>query len=402
MVDVPQTRPADQQAVRRHNLALVLNLVRDRGPLSRTDLALATGLNKVTVSSLVSDLLDRRLVRETGQRVTGSVGRPARMLQVDGSQVTVAAAEINVDHVALTLADLAGVELYAETWRVRKSPPSPASAVRTLGRLLAAAEQQTAVGGRVAGLRIAVPGMLDPQSGTVDYAPQLGWSGVELAALVRAELGREDLDVRIDRLANFAVYAERRFGGWDVGDTDDIVLLYGDVGVGAAHLVEGRLQRGSAGLAGEFGHLPLDPRGPECDCGRSGCLEALVGLRPLARVAGLPALDLEAAMTVAESGTSAMRRELERQGKWLGRGAATVIHLLDPRMLVLGGYFTRLAPLLSKAFDAELRARLMPPHQRRCRVVTSRLGRSAPLRGGIALLADELLADPARLPARST
>jgi hypothetical protein len=126
----------DQRAIRKHNLALIVRLIRERGPLSRTDLAAATGLNKVTVSSLVTDLIGRSLVSEVGERTTGASGRPARLLQLDGRHVAVAAAEVNVDHVSVQATGLGGAELFERTVPLAKRPPSPEAAVRELAALL--------------------------------------------------------------------------------------------------------------------------------------------------------------------------------------------------------------------------------------------------------------------------
>lgn len=395
--------PVNQQAVRRHNLALVLRMIREHGPMSRTDLVGATGLNKVTVSSLVSDLVRRRLVREAGQRPTGGAGRPARMLESDGGHVAAAAAEINVDRVSLLVTDLTGVELVSLTAPMPAGPPSPALALDTLATLVTEAERSVRPrGAPVAGLRIGIPGMVDSQAGVVEYAPSLRWTKISVASTLRRILRRPHFDVRIDRLANYAVYAEYRFGEWDEAD---IAVLYGDVGIGCGQLVDGRLLRGSAGLAGEFGHLPLDPRGPQCECGRRGCLNAMVGLRRLVPdTAGSPAgtaersqSALDEILIAAERGDPRLRQELQAQGKWLARGAAIVVHLVNPQVLVLGGYFSKFAPFLWDSFEAELRDLVMPLQLDGCTVAVSTLDGDAALRGASALLTDELLADPARI-----
>jgi predicted NBD/HSP70 family sugar kinase len=107
---------------------------------------------------------------------------------------------------------------------------------------------------------------------------------------------------------------------------------------------------------------------------------------------------LEQLAARAQAGDRALRRELRRQGVWLARGAAALIHLVNPEALVLGGYLARFAPFLEDAFHAELRERVLPVHLAACRVAVSRLGTAAVLRGGAALVADELLADPTRVP----
>jgi predicted NBD/HSP70 family sugar kinase len=401
--------PVDQQAIRKHNLALIVRLIRERGPMSRTDLAAATGLNKVTISSLVTDLMERALVSEAGQRATGASGRPARLLEL-GRHVAVAAAEVNVEHISLYATTLSGAELAARTVPLGTRPPSPDLVVHELAELLHELERVLRRRkARLGAVAVGIPGVLDREAGIARQATQLGWHDVSLVHMLREALGRPGYSLSVDRLANLAIHAERQYGPFR--NARSVVLLYGDIGVGCATLVDGHVLRGAAGQAGECGHLPLDPRGPVCDCGRRGCLEAFVGLGPLLRAAvggsraaaplhgRSPSKDsLERLAARAQAGDRALRRELGRQGIWLARGAAAVIHLLNPEAIVLGGYLARLAPFLSETFHAELRERLMPVQLAACKVGVSTLGTAAVLRGGAALAADELLADPARVP----
>ncbi|MFD2355695.1 ROK family protein [Nonomuraea ferruginea] len=189
----------------------MLRFVREHAPCSRADIAANTGLNKATVSSLVADLIDRRLVRETGL-TENRVGRPATMLVLDGSPYAAIGVEINVDYVAAVATDLAGQRLLA--WRrsfsagesVNQGVANVAAVVRRVVNRMAKEERQ------VLGLAVAVPGLVDVQ-GTVRIAPNLGWRDADIGGDLAKALRDPGFSIQVDNDANLAALAEQRFGG---------------------------------------------------------------------------------------------------------------------------------------------------------------------------------------------
>jgi hypothetical protein len=204
-------RPADFADVRATNLAVVLRFVRANAPCSRADIAASTGLNKATVSSLVADLIDRRLLRETGL-TEHRIGRPATMLVLDGSPYAAIGIEVNADYLAAVAIDLAGTRLLS--WR-RSFTGLTVSASRATAAIAALARRAVArvgrEGRRVLGLTVGVPGLVDA-SGAVRLAPNLDWRDLDLHSdLVRA-LGDPDFPVAVENDANLAAMAEHRYG----------------------------------------------------------------------------------------------------------------------------------------------------------------------------------------------
>lgn len=251
-------RPADFTDVRATNLAVVLRFVRENAPCSRADIAASTGLNKATVSSLVADLIDRRLVRETGL-TENRVGRPATMLVLDGSPYAAVGIEANVDYLTAVAVDLAGRRLLS--WR-RSFPGAAASANQAVAAIASLARR---VANRMAkeerqvlGLAVAVPGLVDVD-GRVRIAPNLGWRDVDLAKDLTKALRDPGYRVQVDNDANLGALAEHRFGPF--GGTANLVYLTGEVGVGAGVIMDGRLRRGGQGYSGELGHVQIDPAG---------------------------------------------------------------------------------------------------------------------------------------------
>jgi predicted NBD/HSP70 family sugar kinase len=400
-------RPADQGAVRLNNLALVLRELSAQPLRSRAAIAASTGLNKATVSSLVTELIGSRLVREVGIRA-GAVGRPARTLELDGSGLAAIGLEIDVEYVAGLARDLGGRDIHSVTrlFDVAGLPPEATitALVSVVEELHGAIQSSSA---ELAGIMVAVPGLVDMGHGLVMRAPNLnaGWRELPLAARLRAALGEPRFSVQIENDSNLSALAEYREGA--DAHASEMVYVTGQFGVGGSVIIDGQLQRGALGFSGEVGHMVLDEAGPPCGCGRNGCWEAYVGLGALLRRVD-PAWDLtvDPAEAVEEIVRRAERRDeatlcaLGEIGKWLGVGASILANIFNPEVLVLGGYFARIGPWVYEIAMNELREHVLAPDLGGCRVTFSTLGFSAPLRGGTGLVIERILSDPGSLAAR--
>ncbi|MFF3440396.1 ROK family protein [Streptosporangium sp. NPDC002721] len=390
-------RPADFADVRATNLAVVLRFVRAHAPCSRADIAASTGLNKATVSSLVADLIDRRLVRETGL-TENRVGRPATMLVLDGSPYAAIGIEVNVDYVTAVAVDLSGEKLLS--WR-RSFPGAAGTAgqamatvagiVRRVVTRMAKEERQ------VLGLTVGVPGLIGTD-GTVRIAPNLGWRDADLCGDLTKALRDPGFPVQVDNDANLAALAEHRFGPH--AGTANLVYLTGEIGVGAGVILDGRLRRGGQGFGGEIGHIQLDPFGAECRCGRLGCLEAVAGIGAVLEHAAIsPAeveVELDEVVRLARAGDARTLAVLSSVGHNLGKGVALMTNLLNPEVIILGGYYVPLAPWLLPSVEAETRGRTIAPEAGGCEIVASTLGYGAAALGGAARVLDSV--DSGHLP----
>jgi predicted NBD/HSP70 family sugar kinase len=385
-------QPADFADVRATNLAVVLRHMRVNAPCSRADIAAATGLNKATVSSLVTDLIERRLVREVGM-TENRIGRPATMLVLDGSPYAAIGLEVNADYLTAVALDLAGERLLSWRRSFTGASSSPGQAIASLAALAKRAvgkmgrEQR-----RVLGLTVGVPGLVDAD-GVVEFAPNIGWLQVDLRKSLLSALNEPDYPLLVENDANLAVLAEQRFGGHGAAN---LVALTGGAGIGAGIVADGRLLRGGRGFAGEFGHLPLLAGGPACACGRHGCLESLAGLGAIIRQA-LP--DAEGAEfgphvdeihRLAKAADPRVLDALATAGRHLGHGISLVANLLNPEVITLGGYFTVLAPWLIPDASDELIARSVARDAGGTRIVASALDVSAAAAGGASRVLDAI------------
>jgi predicted NBD/HSP70 family sugar kinase len=404
----PGVVAADHVSLRRNNLSVVLRHVRELGSRSRARIAAETGLNKATVSSLVAELVERGLLREgQAQSKRGALGRPGQLVELDGSAVCGVGAEINVDYLAVTALDLSGTIVIERRVPLDVAHLEPGTTLDELAELiLEAVAAVDTRGGQTAGVTLAVPGLVQSATGSLKLAPNLGWAEVPVVEEMRGRLGDPSYPVRVDNEANLAALAAySELKGDADGKAEHIVLLTGGVGVGGGVVTGGHLLRGGHGFSGEVGHMPVAPVGGICGCGRTGCWETVVGLTALLNKATDPddpvrdpSLDVEQRLAEitrrAEAGGARTLRALADVGTWLGIGGAILVNILNPDVLVLGGYFAVLGPWLKEPLESAIRDRVIAPDGGGCRVVQSELGFTAAVRGGAQISLDQVFLDP--------
>lgn len=410
---VGRPRPADQASVRRSNLALVLRHLRDAGPRSRAGIAAETGLNKATVSSLVAELVERGLAREGELERAGAVGRPGTIVELDGRGVGGVGVEVNVDYLTALALDLTGTVLFEQRVALDVQALPPAKVLDATAELAARALRECRrLKVAPVGLTLAIPALVDVTAGTVAFAPNLHWTDVPvvagLAERLTQRLGRLGFPIHMANDANLGALGEHAMGS--VAGTADLVYLTGEIGVGGGVISGGRLLGGAEGFSGEIGHIQLDPNGRRCGCGRRGCWETIVGLAGMLRLAAEPndpvhdpSLDLEQRLDMLRRRAELKDRRtldaLAKVGTGLGVGAAVLVNVFNPRVVLLGGYFAQLGPYLLGPMMAELKARVVAPDIGGCRVELSWLGFSAASRGGAHVALEAVFDDPARIVA---
>ena len=392
--------PADQTTVRRANLGVVLRHVASAGTRSRAQVAAETGLTRGTVSSLVAELIELELLRETGETTSPrGVGRPGVALELADVVVGVGL-EVNVDYVAVSVEDLTGAVRYERRSYHENRGSAPRPVLDRLGWAARAALDAALDDGlRPVGISVAVPGLVEEASGTVVFAPNLGWTDIPVAAELEARL---ELPVHVENESNLAALAEH-WTGAAVG-IDDFVCVFGEVGVGGGVVLGGRLFRGSHGFGGEFGHVSVDPDGHRCACGSRGCVETLIGQESIARAAGVsPIAGRSRGLTDelvrrAEEGSPEVVRALSDAGRWLGIALASTFNILDLQAVVLGGCFGPLAPWLVDEVRQTLEQRSLAARSGSFQVLPSAFGDGASVRGAAALSLRRVLDAPWAAP----
>jgi predicted NBD/HSP70 family sugar kinase len=389
---------ADQTTVRRANLGVVLQHVASHGPCSRARIAAQTGLTRGTVSSLVAELVDLELLRDSGDDGRdGSVGRPAQPLELADVSVAVGL-EINVDSLEVSVEDLTGRVRYERRVFVDNRLSASGPVLDRIARMaLEAIAEVEDDGLRVVGIAVAVPGLVESTSGTLLRAPNLGWHRLGIVDELRARL--PDLPIRVENEANLAALAEHWQGA--ARDVRNFICVFGEVGVGAGIVVDGELYRGAHGFGGEFGHVTVAQGGDLCACGSRGCLETLVGQEAIARRAGVQIERGGRMRSVtaelvrrAEAGDAQVLPALRDAGTSLGLALAAVVNLFDLDVVVLGGCFGPLFPWLAAEVESALRLRVLSAQWTACELRPSAIGELAAVRGAAALMLRGLLAAP--------
>ncbi|WP_232547310.1 ROK family transcriptional regulator [Propioniciclava soli] len=397
-----------QAEMRSANMGLLLRHLRAHGGRSRARLAQETGLSKATTSSLVTDLAQRGLVREGALERGGAVGRPGTTVALDGSGVAGIGIELAVDYASFTAVTLAGTVV-----REQVSPldvahlPLAEVLDRTATQLQRMIHSLAESGTRVAGITVSPPGIIDYASGSLRFAPNLGWRDVALVREYATRLSEPTPPIRLENDAKLAALAESvRFAREGVSD---LVYLTGDVGVGAGIIADGALMRGWAGFSGEVGHLHLAPDDRPCNCGRTGCWETVVGLNALLESAapagdslrdpGRPIEDrLYELRRRADAGDAPTLAALTAIAEHLAEGLAVLVDVLNPKAIVLGGYFAWFGAFIIPVAETRLQARALDAGNH-ARVVASELGLMAAARGGAFLALEDVFADPTLVPA---
>lgn len=385
-----RTRPGtgtNQEAVRRHNLATMLRSVHQAGRTSRAQLTSAMALNRSTIAGLATELEDLGVVRHSDPVTSPGAGRPSAGLEVAGDGAHVLAIDVGVDRVVVGRVGLGGRVLARERRRIASSPDP-----REVGDVAAELATATlaAAGGPLVGIGVSVPGVVRRDDGVVQFAPNLDWHDVAFEQVV-ADRIRHDVPIALGNDADLGARAEH-FRGAGLG-VDHLVYVSGDVGVGAGVITAGAPLSGAGGFAGEVGHIAYDPDGLRCHCGNRGCWETEIGAPAIARAIGAPADSVATLGAVLDD----YRGDLEALrgiAQHVGRGLATVVNMLNPQVVVLGGFLASLHTHVGHDIVRTLHDSAMQAPGRMVRLCTPALGGNSVLLGAAELAFEPLLADP--------
>lgn len=345
-VDLSNLQVASSETARRINRDIVLELVRTSQPISRADLARRSGLQRSTVSQIVEQLIREKWVRE-GPVASAPRGRRPTMLGLNEDLVA-AAVDIHPRQATVAVVDLNGRVLTRSL--VPLSSDAAASTrliVDNIKRLLRGLPGKSAEG-----VGISLPGRVDPATQRLIFAPNLRWPDFDLKKSVGTKMR---LPVKLENAATAALLAELTFARMD--GVRDVVLVTVSEGVGTSIFANGQMISGHHGVAGEFGHVPIDPAGPRCGCGQKGCWETFASSRAALRYyrelePDARAISFHELLQLAKDGNKAAMRALAQQAFWIGRGLRILIAGLSPRMILIAGEITPAwhlyAPIIEK------------------------------------------------------
>lgn len=328
----------------------VLRLISTGGPTTRAALGEHLGLSKAAISGLTRELLDGGYLIETD--TVQKQGRPSRLLDLRPDGLWFLGVSMVSDPLVLSLVDFKGG--IAKSVKINRSS-DPAE----LAQMIAAALPDLAPPeGEIAGIGVALSGLVDSDQAVCIRSTQLGWRDVPLAALLAKATG---LPVFIENDAKALALREKLFGA--ARDASGFTLIWLGAGIGAAHFVHDRLHRGAHGGAGEVAHVTVDPDGLPCRCGKTGCLDTVASLTALidqAHADGLAISSLTEIEREAAAGKSAAIRMLHRAGGALGLAIAQIIQLYDPELVLVTHREDEIDGLLFRTMNQAIEANVLP------------------------------------------
>jgi predicted NBD/HSP70 family sugar kinase len=369
---------ATSETARDINRGVVLNLIRRRQPISRAELARASGLQRSTVSLITEQLIRERWV------LKGPLGRLPRgrrptFLRLNDRRA-IFVVDLRPNRTTVAVADVNGRFLWQEAVDTPSDPKKAQEMLATRIRHQIRLHRDLTY----EGIGISIPGRCNESGRRVVFAPNLKWPEFELAGPLEEATG---LRVEMENAANACVLAEEWFGHAE--KVRDLVVVTVSEGVGTGISMNGHLVRGVKGAMGEFGHVPLDANGPQCSCGARGCWEVYASNRAALRFyhesrTASSDMSFEDLLALADLGDTLALRALDKMAEGIGRGMRMIVSGLAPEEIVFVGDFTRqwarFAPVIEGAVAA---ATLMgkPP-----RVRPAADPRLARLRGTVALV----------------
>src|SRR5262245_61399529 len=396
-IDLTNFQLATSETARHINRRIALNIIRRHQPMSRADVARRSGLQRSTVSAIIDQLIGEGWVTEGASPVSAR-GRRPRFLHLNVERAGIVAVDLRPGTTRVGLAGLDARFVMQTEW---PTPAKPDEFARTLARTVATFRDSHPEM-VYEGVGISLPGRVD-ESGTLVFAPNLGWSEVNLRRLLESKL---DLPVVLENAASACALAELWFGRHP-DDVKHLVAVTVSEGIGVGLLLNGQLFHGTDALAGEFGHVTLDEAGPPCSCGKRGCWEQFasnsaavayhLGAVPGSGASALPprsdvARTFEDILRLADRGDARAVETLERMARYLVIGLAPIVTGFAPQVLVIVGAITsawgRVGPILENVVRSRSMALVRP------RIVPTDPATQPRLRGAVTLVVQQHFAVP--------
>lgn len=399
-----ETQGADYHQLRSFNRLLVLNCIRQQGPVARVEIARIFGLSRTTVSSIVDELLQDGLAEEGSvMSAAPNGGRRATLVHFNAGAGVCLGVDIGRTHLTIVAADLSGT-IFARQAGVLHLERGPDICVpEIIDRLRQFAGDHGVLWERVIGVGVGIPGTLDSETRILVNPPHMrGWNGVDVRSALQDAL---HVPMYMDNDANMGALGESRYGAGR-GINHFIYVKLG-TGIGSGLIVNNQVYRGSGGFAGEIGHISFGEVGPRCDCGNSGCLESIAGAEAIvadalhfAKIAAdnagdvaatkdcTPPVDIADVIQAAHAGDHASRMALERAATRIGTALGAMINLLNPAAIILDGGVARAGDLLLTPLRRVVATKSIPAAWKPTSILIGELENQAIAMGAIATVID--------------
>jgi N-acetylglucosamine repressor len=382
-IDLKKANVARSNTIRDINRQIVLNYVRERGPISRAEIAHETALQRSTISLIVEELRIEGLIEELSGESTG--GRPPILLSLRTADAVAIGVDVGTTRTIVATSDLAGRVLHQEEFQTNPDSNQTTRNIIDLSRKLIARNN-----GTIEGIGISLPGLVSNE-GRELFVPTFNWRDLPLADDLSAATG---LPVTLDNDANAAAHAELWFGRPEIRTIRDFILVLVEGGVGTGIVFDGQVYRGENGAAGEFGHMTIGQGAPvACASGSRECWESFSSERSaLARYKnftngsrGAADVNFGELIDLALAGDEPARAALKETARYLGIGIANLIRGLAPEAVIVGGPIVRSWPVIAEDIKTSVEATIcrgLPS----TRIIASTLGPEPTLMGALSLV----------------
>ncbi|WP_080872656.1 ROK family transcriptional regulator [Oceanobacillus timonensis] len=380
------------QLMKSVNKSNILNKIRTSEPISRAQIAKETKLTPPTVSSIVKELIEQGLVRESNLGESKG-GRKPTMLHINNDGFYVIGVDAGPETVECILADLSG-EIYERTFSKLKKPITNNQFITILKEnIYKILKTSTTKPDKIIGIGVAMHGVVDVETGTSLNAPNLNLKNIPIKTRLEEEF---NLTIKVENDARAMALGESWFGGH--GDLDSMVAVNIGRGVGSGMVVNGKLYHGDQDIAGEIGHMTIDIHGKVCECGNRGCFQTFVSGEGVAERARKKVQDIDVSDTLtgkkvfelAQTGNDTYIDILKETGTIIGIGLTNLIHLFNPSKIVLGGGVMKSEKFILPMIKQAIEERALTPKAKETEVAITSLGEDATLLGAVSLLLVEL------------
>lgn len=378
------------QLMKSVNKSTILNKIRQSGPISRAEIAKITGITPPTVSSIVKELLNEKLVMESTLGESQG-GRKPTMLLLNTNEYYVIGVDAGTDSIKACVSDLTGrilvrSELSIDSYTIENFLSVIIEAVQLVMNDMGTEKD------KIIGMGIAMHGVVDVSTGISLYSANSGLRDVHIKEVLEAEF---DLEVRVENNSRAMALGEYWFG--DYGTLKSFTVVNIGRGVGSGIIENGELRYGAQEIAGEIGHMTISLHGEKCSCGNVGCFETFVTGEAIVRRAKIDIHDAPNDLTgekiyaYALEGNKAYQKVLQDTGVLIGIGIVNLIHSLNPEKIVLGGGVMKSHEFLMPSILSTIQERALTEKARKDnRITTTRLGDDATILGAAALLLTKL------------
>ncbi len=375
------------------NRGMILNIIREKQPISRINIARLTGLNKSTVSSIISELLKDDLIFEEVNE-DQNVGRNPINLSLKLGKYYVGAINIDSSLTRFAVADIDGSVKGTSSFET-ESKEQNKFIEKCAAEILRLCKNHGI--SRLEGLGVSVAGIVDSEKLTVNFAPNLGWEDFNIGALLKEKLPQVK-NISVGNDAKSSALAELWFGSHEL-DLSNFVFLSIGQGIGSGIVVENKLLNGEFQASGEFGHMIIYEGGELCTCGNNGCWEAYASDRAIVKryIEKKPgkidhSVDFIAQdiIDLAKKNDAVAIEILKQTGYYLGLGIANIIKAIDPHAIIIGGKITQVWDIIYPEIMTIVKQRAYFGKKKNIKILPTTLTTLPRLMGAATLAIEEI------------